>query len=170
MRKSWMGLGAALLWAIAGSAAAELKIGYVNAAALLQGSPQAEAVQQRLRGEFAPKRRELEAKQAKIKQMEDELGKNGLMLSEEQRKKRERDIIEARRDIKYTSDQFEDDLRLRQAEEVGKLREQLLTAVESFAKKEGYDLILYEGVIYAAEAVDVTDRVLQVLKAGAGGG
>jgi outer membrane protein len=162
MRKSWMGLGAALLWAIAGSAAAELKIGYVNAAALLHGL--------RLRGEFAPKRRELEAKQAKIKQMEDELGKNGLMLSEEQRKKRERDIIEARRDIKYTSDQFEDDLRLRQAEEVGKLREQLLTAVESFAKKEGYDLILYEGVIYAAEAVDVTDRVLQVLKAGAGGG
>jgi outer membrane protein len=155
---------------MAGPAAAELKIGYVNAAALLQGAPQAEAVQQRLRSEFAPKKREIEAKQAKIKQMEDELNKNGMMRSEDQRKKRERDIVEAQRDAKYSSDQFEDDLRMRQAEEVGKLREQLLGAVESFAKKEGYDLILYEGVIYAAKPVDVTDRVLQVLKAAPGGG
>lgn len=158
-----------VLVGLAAPALAELKVGYVNAAALLQGSPQAEAVQNKLRGEFTPKRNELESKQARIKQLEEDLNKNGLMLSEEQRKKRERDIIEARRDLKYTSDQFEDDLRLRQSEEVGKLREQLLAAVDKFAKSEGYDLILYEGVMYADEAVDVTERVLQVLKASAGG-
>lgn len=169
MRTTFKAAVAIVLASLAAPALAELKVGYVNAAALLQGSPQAEAVQGKLRSEFMPKRNELESKQAKIKQMEDELNKNGLMLSEDQRKKRERDIIEARRDLKYTSDQFEDDLRLRQAEEVGKLREQLLSAVEGFAKAEGFDLILYEGVMYAKETVDVTDRVLQRLKSGAGG-
>lgn len=165
-------IGTVLVLALAGlatPAVAELKVGFVNAAALLQGSPQAEAVQNKLRQEFTPKRSELESKQAKIRQMEEDLGKNGLMLSDEQRKKRERDIIEARRDLKYTSDQFEDDLRIRQSEEVGRLREQLLAAVESFAKRDGYDLILYEGVMYASDAVDVTDRVLQVLKTSSGG-
>ena len=96
--------------------------------------------------------------------MEQDLSKNGLMLSEDQRKAKERQIIDGRRELKHAQDEFQDDLRIRQSEEVGKLREQLLGAVEKFAKANAYDLILYEGVIYASDALNVTDQVLALLK------
>jgi outer membrane protein len=86
------------------------------------------------------------------------------MLSEDQRKAKEKEIIDGRRELKHAQDEFQDDLRIRQSEEVGKLREQLLAAVEKFAKANNYDLILYEGVIYASDALNVTDKVLALLK------
>lgn len=154
----------ALLLGASLPASAELKIGFVNAAALLQGSPQAEAVQKKLRDEFSPRRREIEAKQAKIKQTAEDLQKNGMLLSDEQRAQREREVVEGQRELKYAQDKFEDDLRLRQQDEVGRLRGQLLGAVEAYAKEAGYDLILYEGVIYAKDTINVTGKVLEVLK------
>ena len=162
MRLWAFGLIGSLL--LAPALAADLKVGYVNASALLQASPQAEAVQKKLRDEFTPRRQQLESRAKRLEQMEQDLGKNGLMLSEDQRKAKEREIIDGRRELKHAQDEFQDDLRIRQSEEVGKLREQLLTAVEKFAKSGGYDLILYEGVIYANDALNVTDEVLALLK------
>ncbi len=144
--------------------AADLKVGYVNASALLQASPQAEVVQKKLRDEFTPRRQQLESRAKRLEQQEQDLSKNGLMLSEDQRKAKEREIIDGRRELKHAQDEFQDDLRIRQSEEVGKLREQLLGAVEKFAKTNSYDLILYEGVIYASDALNVTDQVLALLK------
>jgi outer membrane protein len=162
MRLWAFGLIGSLL--LAPALAADLKVGYVNASALLQASPQAEAVQKKLRDEFTPRRQQLETRAKRLEQMEQDLSKNGLMLSEDQRKAKEREIIDGRRELKHAQDEFQDDLRIRQSEEVGKLREQLLTAVEKFAKSGGYDLILYEGVIYANDALNVTDEVLALLK------
>jgi outer membrane protein len=144
--------------------AADLKIGYVNASALLQASPQAESVQKKLRDEFTPRRQQLEMRAKRLEQLEQDLSKNSLMLSEDQRKAKEKEIIDGRRELKHAQDEFQDDLRIRQSEEVGKLREQLLAAVEKFAKTNNYDLILYEGVIYASDALNVTDKVLALLK------
>src|SRR5450432_103776 len=47
-------------------AQAEIKIGVVNASRLLQESPQAKAVQESLRNEFAPKQREVAALQSAL--------------------------------------------------------------------------------------------------------
>jgi outer membrane protein len=149
MRLWALGLLGSLL--LAPALAADLKVGYVNASALLQASPQAEAVQKKLRDEFTPRRQQLETRAKRLEQMD-------------QRKAKEREIIDGRRELKHAQDEFQDDLRIRQSEEVGKLREQLLTAVEKFAKSGGYDLILYEGVIYADDALNVTDQVLALLK------
>lgn len=153
----WMGV------TVSGAAQAEAKIGYVNPAALLQESPQAEQIQRRLQQEFSGRRDELERQQKRIRDLEADLQKNAMLLSEEQRRKRERDVIETRREFKHTKEKFEDDLRLRQQEELDKLREQLLAAVQAFAKERDYDLILFEGVIYWDKSVDVTPEVLKRL-------
>ena len=162
MRGWVLGLIGSLL--LSPTLAADLKVGYVNASALLQASPQAEVVQKKLRDEFTPRRQQLESRAKRLEQIEQDLSKNGLMLSEDQRKAKEKEVIEGRRELKHAQDEFQDDLRIRQSEEVGKLREQLLGAVEKFAKANAYDLILYEGVIYAGDSLNVTDQVLALLK------
>ena len=35
--------------------------------------------------------------------------------------------------------------------------------IEAFAKSENYDLIFAQGVMYAGERVDITDRILKKL-------
>jgi len=35
--------------------------------------------------------------------------------------------------------------------------------VTSVAKAEGYDLVLYNGVAYASEKIDITDKILKSL-------
>lgn len=157
-------LGAVVLMGFLPAAQAELKIGVINTQALLQASPQAEAVQKKLRGEFEPRTVELKSRQEKLAKLQQEFQKNAMLLSEEQREKKERDLVAKGRDFKNAKEALEDDFRMRQQQELGKLQEQLLKAVEQFAKRNKYDLILADGVIFASPAANVTEQVLNVLK------
>lgn len=148
---------------LSGSAMAELKIGYVNAALLIQQSPQAEAVQEKLRSEFEPRSKDLKIRVQNFDKLKDEFAKNATLLSAEQLKSKERDLIARERDLKHAKEELEDDFRLRQSEAVKGLRSGLLTALTKFAETNGYDLILYEGVVFASKAVDVTDQVMPLL-------
>lgn len=172
-------LGMALLAANPSGAWAQMRIGVIDVASLLQGSPQAEKIQSQLRKEFEPRIRELQSQQDRIKSMEEDFSKNAVLLSEDQRKKKERDIIAMRQDYKHSAENLQVDLRLREREEQGPLQEKLANAIDQFGASGNYDLIfgafpvpLDENrsittlrVIYAADGVDVTDQVLEVLRA-----
>ncbi len=155
---------ALLLMIGAAGVQAESKIGYLNASALLQNSPQARDVQERLRKEFEPRSKELTSKAEKLKKAGEDFQKNGLLLSEDQRKKKERDLLGQQRDFKNAKEEFEEDFRLRQNEELGGLQKSLMEAVDKFGKKNGYDLLVTEGVVFASSKMDVTEQVLEVLK------
>ena len=180
MSKYGVGLLLGMVLAVAGSPAmAETKIGVIDVATLLQGSPQAEKIQSQLRKEFEPRIRELQSQQDRIKAMEDDFSKNAVLLSEDQRKKKERDIIAMRQDYKHAAENLQVDLRLREREEQGPLQEKLSNAIDQFGSSGSYDLILGAfpvpvdetrsvttlRVIYAADGIDVTDQVLEVLRA-----
>ncbi|HHQ43124.1 MAG TPA: OmpH family outer membrane protein [Chromatiales bacterium] len=159
---AWLA-GLALL-AGAGAAAAEIKIGVVNPAVLLEKSPQAEAARKRLEREFAPRDRELVRRQKELRKLEERLARDGAVMSESERRKLEREIRSRRRDIKRAQDEFREDFNIRRNEEFGKLQRQVYRAIVSLAKEEKFDLILGDGVLYAGKKVDITGRVLQRLK------
>jgi outer membrane protein len=144
--------------------AAELKIGVVNAAAVMEKAPQAEAARSKLEKEFAPRNDELVAQQKQLKQMEDRLSRDGAVMSDDQRRNLERDILSARRDIKRAQDEFRDDLNIRRNEELSKLQRQISDAIESLAKDQNFDVILTNAnVIYSSKRVDITEDVVQRL-------
>ena len=149
---------------LSGSAMAELKIGYVNATMLIQKSPQASAMQEELRAEFEPRSQDLKVRLQKFEKMKNEFAKNATLLSAEQLKRKERDLISRERDLKHAKEELEDDLRLRRAEVIKGLQSDVLQAMNKFAETNSFNLILYEGVVFASEAVDVTDRILPLLK------
>jgi len=63
------------------AAAAEMKVGFVNVAKVLELAPQAEAARNRIEREFAPKDRELLQQQKDVRSLEDRLVKNAAVLS-----------------------------------------------------------------------------------------
>jgi outer membrane protein len=144
--------------------AADLKLGVVNAVRVLEAAPQADVARKKLESEFAARDRELVAAQKSLKGKEDRMVKDGAIMSESERQGLEREIVGKRRELKRDQDEFREDVNFRRNEEFGKIQRDIVEAIREVAKKEKYDLVIGEGVIYASKAVDVTDIVIKYMK------
>jgi outer membrane protein len=151
--------------AAAGPAWADLKIGVVQYARLMQESPQAKAAQEALRGEFAGKQKELQGQQAALKAKEESLQKDGATMTIEQRTKAEKDLRDGNRELQQKVQEYQDDFNARQNEELSKLQKALVEEVQTYAQGEKFDLVLADGVIFAGPALDITPQVLAALQA-----
>lgn len=155
-----LALGAAPL-----AQAADLKIGFVNYQKLLEESPQAKGAATALEAEFGPKQRELMNLQKSLKDKSDKLQRDGAVMAEAERAKAERELNDGQRELSRRANELQEDINLRRNEEIGKINRVLLGEVQTYAKANGYDLVLSDGVAYAAEAVDITGPLINALKA-----
>ncbi|MBE0468341.1 MAG: OmpH family outer membrane protein [Methyloprofundus sp.] len=144
---------------------AEIKIGVVNVPLLMANAPQAADAKKRLEKEFSPKDKQLVSQSKEIKQLEDKLARDGLTMTETEKRDLERDIIAKRRDVQRAQQEFKEDFSIRRNEELGKMQNRIIEAVKALAAEGNYDLLLTEGVIYASPQVDVTDKVQEKLSA-----
>lgn len=145
--------------------AVELKVGFVNIARVLQQAPQADDARERIEREFAPRNRDLVAQQREITELEDELLETSAAMSSSDRSRREADIRSLKRDRRRSQDEFREDLNVRRNEELSKLQRLVLDVIQELARGEEYDLVVSEGVTFASERVDITDKVISQLKA-----
>jgi len=149
---------------------AETKVGVVDTVRLMEEAPQAKSAQAKIESEFAPREKELVGLQKSIRKLEDKLSRDGAVMSEKESNKLERDILSKRRELKRTQDEFRDDLNIRKNEVLSKLQRQMYEATVGLAKEKNYDVILGQGVVYSNKQIDITDLVLQKLKAKAKSG
>jgi len=156
-------LTASFLINAAYAGAAELKIGYVQVDKILQEAPQTAESGKKLEKEFSPRTQELERMQKQIRDQESALEKNSLTLSETERRNKERDISNLKIEFQRKQRELREDVNLRKNEELGSLQERINKAVSTVAQAEGYDLVVYSGVAYASNKVDITDKVLKSL-------
>ena len=117
------------------SMAAETIIGFVDTARVLKQAPQADKARKKLESEFAPRD-----------------------------KKKEREIISLKRDIKRAKEEFNEDLNIRRNEELTKLQKLVYETIVTLARKKNYDIILGDNVLYSSRRVDITDDVLERLR------
>jgi outer membrane protein len=142
--------------------AAEVKLGFVSIAKILNSAPQAESASKRLEQEFAPRQKGLVEAQKALRKEEEKLGKDGAVMSESQRRKLESEIRNQARELKRTSDEFREDFNLRRNEELGKFQKQVLEVINSVAKEEGFDLVINDSAtLYFSPQVDVTEKVMR---------
>ncbi|MCK5871438.1 MAG: OmpH family outer membrane protein [Methylococcales bacterium] len=142
---------------------AELKIGFVNVAKVLQKVPQAEQAKKRLEQEFSPRDKQLAAQIKEIKKLEEQLAKDASVMNATKKRALEKDIISKRREAKRAQQEFGEDFGLRRNEELGKLQKRIIEAIKAIAKEDNYDLLLTDGVIHAKPELDITARVQEKL-------
>ena len=149
--------------AMAGLAnAAELKIGYVNAVKVIEEAPQGESALKKLEAEFAPRDKQIVEMQNRLKQMEQDLEKNALVLKENEHRSKEFEVVTLKRDLRRATQEFREDYNLRRNEELAALQKIVQKTIAEIARQENYDLIL-ESAVYAGPKVDVTDKILKKL-------
>ncbi len=160
-------LGLVLLMA-AGSSyaqlAGDLRIGYVNPGRVSDEAPQADAAREQLQQEFAPRDARIVEMQDALRALEDRLAEQRLTISPEAEQELQREIVTRRREIQRQQEAFREDFNLRRNEALGNLQRRILQVVEQFARDEGFDLVVSDGVVFASEAVNITDRIIERLR------
>lgn len=119
----------------------------------------------RLEKEFSARGKSLEAKLKGLRADQDKLTKDSAILGADEQKAKERKMLADQRELKRLQDEYSEDLSIRRNEELRKLEQKIAQTIVDLAKKESYDLVVYQGVIFASDKVDMTAKVLQLLKA-----
>jgi len=146
------------------ASAAGTKVAFVQVAKVLQAAPQVKAIKARIRKEFAKRDDQLVAEQKKLNKLKEKLARDAAIMSESEKKRLERDIIARTRKLKNAQSEFQEDLSLRQNEELAKLRKVITEVVVKVAKRGGFDMVLESGVVWATDRVNITDKVIRELK------
>ena len=121
---------------------AELKVGYVQVDKILQDAPQTAESGKKLEREFSPRSQELDRMSKQIKDLEAVLDKDGLTITEADRRNKERDVQNIKIEFQRKQRELREDINLRKNEELGNLQDRINKAVQSVAEAEGYDLVV----------------------------
>jgi outer membrane protein len=146
-----------------GSGAALSRIGFVDIPYLIDRAPQALEAEQRLETEFAPRQAELEEQRAELAALSARLADSSLDLAETERIQLDRETRGLERRIKRSEQDFREELNIQKNNEFKKVRILVLEAIAVFGKRNEYDLIVSDGVLFANKRIDVTERILDNL-------
>ena len=141
------------------------KFGFVHTERILRDSIPAQRAQKKIEAEFQKRDRELAGIAADLKKMQDELEKNALTMSENQRRAKERDFGELNREFQRKQREFREDLNQRRNEELREVVEQANRVIRQIAEQEKFDII-FQDAVFASPRVDITDKVIKALEAG----
>lgn len=151
------------MWS-APAAAQDVKIGVVNVPVLMEQAPQAKVAMDALQEEFAPRQRNILAKQKELEEKSERVQRDLAVMGESERRTAEMELRDLQRDVQRMQSEFREDLNLRRNEELGNLQRSLLKEVQEYAETQGFDLIVGDGVLYASSAVNVTEAVLRAME------
>jgi len=163
MNKKLLGIFFSIILLLPISALAEIKIGYVVVEKVLKEAPQTTVSNKKLEKEFKSRTDGLQKKVKGIQKQEKDYKKNSVTMSESERQKAQKKIQNAKIDIQRIERELREDIDIRRREEIGKLQQQINKSIEDLAKKEKYDLILYQGVAYASKGIDITNDLIKSL-------
>ncbi len=142
--------------------AQELKVGFVNTERLFREAAPAKAATAKLEQEFSRRDKDIQELAAKVKAAAEKLDKDGPVLSDGERVKRQRELSEMDKDFQRRQREFREDLNQRRNEELAAVLEKANKVIRQLAEAEKYDIVFQEAVYYSPR-IDMTDKVLKAL-------
>ena len=142
---------------------AELKVGFVEVQKILQEAPQTIEINKKLEKEFNIRTDKLKADIKALNDRQAAFNKDSLTMKESEKEAKLKSVEQLRIDIQRKDRELKEDFNIRKNEELLFLQDQINKAVISVAKAENFDLVLYNGVAYASEKLDITDKILKSL-------
>ena len=145
-------------------AAGSPKIGFVSVEKILTDAPQVEAVNESMLERFGSRKTELQEMEKEIKGMQENYKRNELVMTEDKLNELKNNIIAKIQEFKQKEALSQQEVATVRNQELAVLQQSVSSIINDIAKDEKYDLILSEGVVYADEKLDITDKVLERMK------
>lgn len=104
--------------------------------------------------------------QNELAELQKEIEKQSLMLSTEAKASKQSEYNKKNRELGYLEEDLEEDLQTAQQNATQKILKEIYAVIESMGKKQTFDLVFEKssaGIIFASDALDITDQVIEEL-------
>ncbi len=150
----------------AGSAKAADKLGYVDLAKLFDGYPKTEEYAKTLAAKEKAYEAERDKKVGEIKQLQEKY----TLLSEKEKEAKRSELENKIRALEDFDRNRQEQLLKERDEKLKEILKDIESAVEKYAQAQGYTFIFNDRMlVYQNKAFDITDKVMEILKASAKG-
>lgn len=151
---------------IAGSAMAAEKMAYVEVQRILETSEPGKKALGQLTKKFEDMKEELDQERANLEEMREELQKQSLVLSQDAQQDLENELRQKVGEFQEMFQAYQ--TRMQQEEQTlsEPIIDLLFDIINDFGEKNGYEFIFdaqSSGIIYASEALNITDTIIEEL-------
>ena len=144
----------------------QLKVGYVDSGRVLREADVSKRAYARLKAEFDKHQKDLSDQKARLDAAADKLDKDSPTLSDAEKQRRQRELVDLERDLQRKQREWQEDLNQRQNEETASAIERATRIIKQIGDAEHYDLIISDQVaIYSSSRVDITQKVIDTMNA-----
>jgi outer membrane protein len=144
------------------AAAQTPKIGFVNTERVFREAAPAKRAQQKLEREFAARNAELAKLEKQGRDLQADLERDNVTMSDAVRREKERQLADASRSFQRLQRELREDLNQRRNEALAGVQEAATRVINQIAEQDRFDLILQEAV-FASGKIDITDKVIKAL-------
>jgi outer membrane protein len=138
------------------------RIGFVYTERLMTESKLAKAADAKLQSEFSKRQKQVDDMLQRYKQSREKFDEEAPKLSDVDRTKRTRELLDMEKDVQRMQREYNEDLFQRKNEERAAIAQKAYKLIEQVAEQEHLDVVLQEAV-WTSPRIDITDRILKLL-------
>ncbi|QYF92900.1 OmpH family outer membrane protein [Massilia sp. PAMC28688] len=138
------------------------RVGFVYTERLMTESKMAKTADAKIEAEFSKRQKAIQETISRFKAMSDKFDAEAAKLTEPERTKRARELIDLDKDVQRTQREFREDLIQRKSEERANISTRAYKLIEQIAEQERLDIVLQEAA-WVSPRIDITDKVLKLL-------
>jgi len=144
---------------------ADTKIGVVKLDVLFKEIPIYKQSQNNLKKEFKPKADEIKKLETSWNKLNDDYLKNERTMSKNDRKEKIKEINQTEKKFRSKQQKLQQELQSKQNSELQRIRIIVEKAINEYAEKNDYDLILRADgtTLFAKKYVDITQDIINIL-------
>jgi outer membrane protein len=142
---------------------AETKLGYVDLQRALNEVDEGKAAKALLKRDFDEKQRQLDLKKTEFDQLQADLEKQAVVMSDAAKKDRAADLDRRARELQGLFMQLQKDLSDRERDATKGIFDRMAVIVREIAEADGVSMVLEKGagVVYAPPSLDLTNELIR---------
>jgi len=159
--------GMAMAQAAASPSSAPTKVGVIQIQAALAATKEGQKAAAELETKLGPRKKELESRQAEIKDLQDKLQRGGNTLSDSAKEELTRNIDTKTKSYNRQLEDAQAELEAEQQKVVNALGQKMMAVIDKYAQQNGFAIVLDVSnqntpVLYASNSVDITKDVIDL--------
>jgi outer membrane protein len=155
--------------AVASAQATVAKIGIFDLQRAINNSKKGQAAKSKLTTKYERMQNELKNSETELQRLQKELETQTSMLSAEAKYEKEKTLKRKLRDFQDKYRDYTEEMKKSEMQDTQPIVNEILKAANQIGKEQGFTLILEAqkaGVIYAPDALDITDQVVRLVDTG----
>ncbi len=163
----------ALAAALGASAQTTVKVGVINMQAAIVGTKDGQKAAAELETKMGPRRKDVDAKQAEINALREQLQKGQNTLSDSAKAEIYRNIDQKTKVLNRTMEDDQAELEQEQQQLLQELGQKIQVVIDKYARDNAFSLIVDDSgqqspIVWASSAVDITKDVIDLYDKNAG--